>query len=143
VSDSRSLLRRLLPYFTLVIGIAALYDGWIFYSRWSSARAVEQQRAGAEADRDRKTIQMLGGDRLKILNFYASPPSIRAGSQSLICFGVNAAKNVRIDPPVEELHPALSHCFQVAPEHDTEYTLTAGDGAGHVVKQSLRIRVTH
>lgn len=143
MGDSRSLLRRLLPYFALVIGIAALYDGWIFYSRWSSAREVEQKRATAEADRDRKTVEMLGGDQLKILNFYASPPSIRAGGQSLICFGVNAAKNVRIDPLVEELHPALSHCFQVTPRHDTEYTLTADDGAGHVVKQSLQIRVTH
>jgi hypothetical protein len=126
----------------VVILVAAIYDGWIFYSRWSSRRALEQERISAEADRDRKTVEALGGDQLKILNFYASPASIRVGAQSLICFGVNAAKNVRIDPPVAELHPALSRCFQVAPQHDTEYTLTADDGAGHSVKETLRIQVT-
>jgi hypothetical protein len=80
----------------------AIYDGWIFYSRWSSERAVQQKRTQAEADRARKTSEMLGGDPLKFLNFYASPPAIHAGTQSLICFGLNAAKHVRIDPPVEE-----------------------------------------
>jgi len=134
---------RVLPYLTLTILIAALYDGWIFYSRWSTARESEQRRRSDEADRDRKTVEMLGGDQLKIMNFYASPPSIRRGGRSLICFGVNAAKNVRIDPPVEELHPSVSHCLQVAPKRDTEYTLMADDGAGHLVKQSLEIRVTH
>ena len=127
----------------LAILIGALYDGWIFYSRWSSGRAAEQERIRVEAARDLKTVEMLGGDQLKILNFYASPPSIRSGGQSLICFGVNSAKKVRIDPPVEELHPAVSHCFQVTPKRDTEYTLTADDGAGHSVTQSLQIRVTH
>jgi len=143
VNASGSWVRRALPLLMLAILIAAIYDGWIFYSRWSSARELEQEHKTAEADRDRKTIEMLGGDQLKILNFYASPPSIRAGAQSLICFGVNSAKNVRIDPPVEELHPAVSRCFQVAPRHDTEYTLTADDGRGHSVKQTLQIRVTH
>lgn len=143
MSDSPTLFRRFLPYLTVVVLIAALYDAWIFYSRWSSARSLEQETKRAEADRDRKTIEMLGGDQLKILNFYASPPSIRAGGQSLVCFGVNAAKNVRIEPPVEELHPAVSHCFDVSPRRDTEYTLIADDDAGHTVKQSLQIHVTH
>ena len=44
---------------------------------------------------------------------------------------------MRIDPPVEELHPALSHCFQVAPFLDTDYKLTVADAAGHVLTQSL------
>jgi|HubBroStandDraft_6_1064221.scaffolds.fasta_scaffold1841572_1 hypothetical protein len=141
MSESRSLLRQIIPYVTVLIVVAVCYDGWIFYSRWSSARAVEQERTRAEADRDRKTVEMLGGDQLKILAFYASPPTIRAGGQSLICFGVNSAKNVRIDPPVQELHPALSRCFPVTPAHDTEYTLTADDGAGHSAKQTLTLRV--
>ena len=137
------MIRRLLPYLGVIIGVAAIYDGWIFYSRWSSSHSIEQQRTRQEAGRDRETIQLLGGDQLKILSFYASPPSIHAGTESLICFGVNAAKSVRIDPPVQDLHPALSRCFAVAPASDTEYTLTAVDGAGHTVSQKLQIRVTH
>jgi hypothetical protein len=83
----------------------------------------------------------LGGDSLKILDFYATPPAIRRGDRSTICFGVNAADRVRIEPPVEEIHPAVSHCLQVAPLHDTDYKLTAEDRAGHVVTQSLAIKV--
>jgi hypothetical protein len=140
-AQSKSLLRRALPYVTVFVGIAALYDGWVFYSRWKSGQDAERERQQAEADRARKTIEMLGGDQLKILSFYASPPLIHPGGQSLICFGVNAAKSVRIDPPVQELHPAVSRCFQVSPRRNTEYKLTAEDGAGHTVTQSLAIRV--
>ena len=82
----------------------------------------------------------MGGDRLKILNFYA-PPAIRRGQQALICYGTNAAERVRIEPDVEQLHPAVSHCFQVSPVRDTEYKLIAEDRAGHIVTQSLAIKV--
>ena len=83
----------------------------------------------------------MGGDRLKILDFYASPPVIHRGQPSTICYGVNAADRVRIDPPVQELHPSISRCLQVAPLKDTDYKLTAEDSAGHTVTQSLTIKV--
>lgn len=60
----------------------------------------------------------------KILNFYASPPSIEKGGDALLCYGVEAAGWVKIDPPVEQLTPALSRCFQVKPEATTQYTLS-------------------
>jgi hypothetical protein len=87
-------------------------------------------------------MELLGGDRLKILNFYASPGTIRRGERSTICYGVNAAERVRMDPAVEEIHPAVSHCLQVAPVHDTVYKLTAEDRGGHTVTQDLTIKVT-
>lgn len=122
--------------------MAVLYDGWIFYSRWSSARSVEQERATAEAERARRTIDLLGGDQLKILGFYAVPAVIQRGQVTSVCFGVNAATKVRIEPPiVEDLQPSLSRCFQVAPPRDTEYKLTAEDAAGHTVTQSIVIRI--
>ena len=92
------------------------YDGWIFYSRWSDAREAQKQRLRKEAEDARRIVDALGGDRLKILDFYATPGTIRRGERATICYGVNAAESVRIDPPVEELHPALSHCLQVAPD---------------------------
>ena len=143
-SKLTSSLRLALPILTVVIGVAGLYDGWIFYSRWSSARAVEQERVRAEAERARRTIDLLGGDQLKILSFYAAPPVIQRGQATSICFGVNGATKVRIEPPiVEDLHPSLSRCFQVAPRKDTEYKLTAEDAAGHSVTQSMTIRIAH
>jgi hypothetical protein len=39
---------------------------------------------------------------------------------------------------VEQLHPAISHCFEVS---DTNYKLIVEDRAGHAVTQSLIIQV--
>jgi hypothetical protein len=135
-------LRRALPILTVVVLIAAAYDAWIFYSRWSNARSAERERSRAEAETDRRTIEMLGGDQLKILGFYAAPPTIQRGQTTSLCFGVNAAKTVRIEPPVvEDLHPSVSRCFQISPRKNTEYKLTATDAAGHSVSQIVTIQV--
>jgi hypothetical protein len=136
-----SFLRRALPYLTVAVVIAVAYDGWIFFSRWNGAREANKAEALKQAQDAHRTLELLGGDRLKILDFYATPPAIRRGERATICFGVNAADSVRIDPPVEEIHPAVSHCLQVAPLHDTDYKLIAEDRAGHVVTQSLAIKV--
>jgi hypothetical protein len=48
---------------------------------------------------------------------------------------------VRIEPPVENVYPALTRCVQVSPRRDTEYKLVAEDGAGHTVSQSFVLKV--
>jgi hypothetical protein len=136
-----SLLRRALPYLTIAVVIVVAYDGWIFYSRWSGARDAEKEEKRKQAQDARRTLDLLGGDRLKILDFYATPGAIRRGEPATICYGVNAAERVRIEPPVEELHPAISHCIQVSPLRDTDYKLIAEDHAGHKVTQTLTIKV--
>jgi hypothetical protein len=141
LAKAAALLRRSLPYLTVVIVIAAAYDGSIFYSRWRDARDGAKELATKEAQDERRVVDALGGDSLKILNFYATPPTVHSGQKAAICYGVNAAESVRLDPPVEQLHPALSHCFQVAPLRDTEYKLTIADRAGHTLTQSLAIKV--
>jgi len=134
-------LRRALPYLTVALVIAVIYDGWIFYSRWSYAREAEKAALQQQARDARRALDLLGGDRLKILNFYATPGTIRRGQRALICYGVNQAERVRMEPPVEQLHPALSHCFEVSPLRDTTYKLIAEDRGGHVVTESLTIKV--
>jgi hypothetical protein len=74
------------------------------------------------------------------LSFYANP-TIHRGERATICYGVNAAESVRIEPPVEQLHPAVSHCIQVSPLKDTDYKLIAQDHTGHIATQSLTIQV--
>ena len=135
-----NLLRRLLPYLTVALVIGIIYDGWIFFSRWNYAREGRKAEQLKEAQDARQTLELLGGDRLKILDFYG-PAAIRRGEHATICYGVNAAEHVRIDPPVEQLQPAFSHCFQVAPLRDTDYKLTAEDRTGHSATQSLTIKV--
>jgi hypothetical protein len=139
--SASALLRRALPYLTGALVIAVAYDGSIFYSRWRDARDAEKAQVMNEARAARRVSDALGGDRLKILDFYASPPTVRRGQPANICYGVNAADSVRLDPPVEQLHPAFSHCFQVAPRRATEYKLTVADRAGHTLTQSLAIQV--
>ena len=130
-----------MPWVATMAVAALVYAGSIFYSRWNGERDSEQTQAREEAEHARKTLQLLGGDELRISNFYASPGVIRPGGQATICYGVNGAKQVRIQPPVEEVWPALSHCLQVTARQDTEYTLTAEDATGHSVSRSFVLRV--
>lgn len=136
-----SLLRKALPFLTAVVLAAVAYDGWVFYSRWRNARETERTTRLKQAEEARRTIDSLGGGQLKILNFYASPGAIRRGERASICYGVYGAKSVRIEPPVEELFPAVSHCFQVSPSKSTEYKLVAEDDSGHTATQRFALEV--
>jgi hypothetical protein len=134
-------LRRALPYISVVLFLGLLYDGWIFYSRWNDSRQAEQQRADKEAQTARQTLDRIGGSQLKILAFNAEPAATPHGHGFNICYGVVNAKTVRVEPPIGDVYPALSHCLQIAPRKTTEYKLTAEDDAGHSVTQSLTIEV--
>jgi hypothetical protein len=141
VGEPVASLRRILPLITALLAAAVIYDGSIFYSRWSRKRDLERAQIREEAEQARKTLEMLGGNELRITKFYASPGVIRPGGQATICYGVNGAKKVRIEPPVEEVWPALSRCLQVTPRKDTEYKLIAEGAAGRSVSQSFVLKV--
>src|ERR1039457_7488652 len=57
--DSIRLLRRALPLVSVAVIAAVAYDGWIFYSRWSSARETGQARQAEEARRARQTLDLI------------------------------------------------------------------------------------
>ncbi|HEY4086283.1 MAG TPA: hypothetical protein VGM43_10115 [Bryobacteraceae bacterium] len=136
-----SRLRRLLPWACLTVAAVAIYDGAIFYVRWSSDREAEHRQSVKEAEDARRLLQVVGGNEVKILTFAAYPPTIRPGQQSNLCYGVSGAKTVRLDPAVEEVWPAVTRCMMVSPRKDTEYKLTADDGSGHSVSQSVTIQI--
>ncbi len=142
-NEQPSRLRRFLPWVGLVVAAAAIYDGAIFYSRWSADRDAERQQKAKEAQDARRFLQIVGGNEVKILTFAAYPPTIRAGQRSNLCYGVSGAKTVELDPAVEEVWPALTHCMMVSPRKTTDYKLTADDGAGHSVSQSVTVQVKH
>jgi hypothetical protein len=135
--DRLSLIRKLLPYTSVMAAIAVLYVGWTFFSRWNENRTNE---GAAEAERTKanaKIVEMYGSGNLKILNFYA----IRRSEKTLLCYGVSNATAVRIEPGVEPLKPSLSRCLEVAPKSTTQYTLTAQDAAGHQATESVVVQV--
>jgi len=134
-------LRRALPFLTAAVLVAGIYDGWIFYSRWRDRRDIENRRQERETEDARRTIDALGGGELRILDFYATPGVIRRGEQARLCYGVFGAKAVRLNPPVEQIDPAVSHCLDVSPAKSTQYTLTATDAAGHTTTRQLVLRV--
>ncbi|MCS6951611.1 MAG: hypothetical protein RMK57_03670 [Bryobacterales bacterium] len=78
---------------------------------------------------------------VKILHFYASPSHIEPGSAVTVCYGVENARSVRLDPPVESLAPVFHRCFQVAPSRTTTYTLMAEGGDGTTARASFTIHV--
>jgi hypothetical protein len=124
----------ILPVFIL---IAALYTGWIFYSRWNDARQAER----AAAARARKDVELNGGSQLKITMLYASANAIHKGQPVQICYGVVNAKRVVFDPPIEGVWPSMNRCVDVSPRKSTIYTLSADDGAGHSDRAQISVKV--
>jgi hypothetical protein len=116
--------------FALVALLVAIYNGCIFYSRWSAESALRQ-----------KQLKALGGGELKILNFYAHPGTIHRGDTAKICYSVVGAKKLELDPPVEEVWPALSRCFDVKPTKTMSYRLTAEEAGGQSTVANLTLEV--
>lgn len=76
-----------------------------------------------------------------ITQFYASPGIVGKGGRSLICYGVEAAVKVWIEPAVEEIAPSLARCIEVKPAATTTYKLIAANRAGEEVSQSITLTV--
>ena len=76
---------------------------------------------------------------VKITQFYGQQ-LVAPGDTATLCYGVENAATVRLDPPVERVWPTLSRCFEVTPKATTRYLLTAG-GGGREVSQALEVRV--
>ncbi len=134
------LIRKIIPYMSVAIVIAALYVAYTFYSRYSDAQSAKQAAQTKEADRARDTLDRLGYGQFKIMSFYASPGVVTPGDSATICYGVSGAKTVRLDPPVAHVYPAISTCFVVAVKKTTKYTLTIEDGKGHTDSQSFELK---
>ena len=102
---------------------------------------MEERGRAEESRRDADVLQKFGGNNLKILSFYASPPAIRRGQVALLCYGVSNAAKVRISPAVESLAPSLSRCFEIRPASTTTFVLTCEDAQGHHATQSVVVEV--
>jgi hypothetical protein len=77
---------------------------------------------------------------LRIAQFYSSPPNPVKGQKVLVCYGVENASEVRIDPPIERVWPSPSRCLEVKASRTVTYTLTATSGAENVSK-SITVQI--
>jgi hypothetical protein len=76
---------------------------------------------------------------VNILQFYASPVTIAKGDRALLCYGVEGAASVRLQPAVEELAPSRARCVEVKPEASTKYVLFATNAAGAEVSKEIEV----
>jgi hypothetical protein len=121
--------------------LAALYTAWTFYSRRQAAAEAEHQLQQKHIDDDRKVVAAFGGGQLKILSFGATTGEVPSGGRVVLCYGVSNAAKVKIEPGVEPLKPAISHCLNVFPKKTTTYTLKTEDENGNSKSASLKITV--
>ena len=133
--------RNPLLYTSFLLAIAALYVGWVFFSRRQDRREFEEKAAAKKREEDRRAVEMMGGNRFEILTFYASPGAIHRGETAQVCYGVSNSKTVRLEPQSNPVWPSLARCVDVAPKKDTTYTLTIEDGKGNTKTATLTVQV--
>jgi hypothetical protein len=133
--------RSLLPYTTAALVIALVYTGWVFFSRWSENRRLEQTAAEQRHKLDKDITDKYGSGALKILSFYANPGIVARGQKTLLCYGVVNAKSVRIEPLAERVWPAVTRCLEITALRETRFTLTAEDDQGHSATESFVLQV--
>lgn len=140
-SGLASVLRPLLPWTTAALVLALLWTGWVFFTRHQEAREAEEEADRHQAQFNRDLLKRLGGDKLTILTFYASPGAIHPGTHVSLCYGVSNAASVAIGPDLGPWKPSLSRCIDVQPRHTTAYTLTAKGAKGETLTANTTVTV--
>lgn len=125
----------------VVLMLALGYVGWVFLSRASQNRAIEERAAEKKRAEAAGTFEAMGGNRLEIMAFYASPGLVSRGENVDLCYGVSNAKSVTLVPQPNAVWPSYSRCVKVSPQKTTTYTLTVTDAAGQTKSASLTVEV--
>lgn len=85
-----------------------------------------------------RPARFMGGPRpanpaanaVRITQSYPAAAKIGRDDKTVLCYGVEDAKVVRSNPPVEQVWPAVARCFDVVLPRSTTYVWTAGDAPG-------------
>jgi hypothetical protein len=127
-------------FLKLTLTIVVVYVMWVLLGRGIVDRNW-RLRHGRIDDFNARFEKLYGGSAVRILAFYARDGVLMEGGKTVICYGVLNAKSVAISPPVEGVGVSLNRCVEVAPMHETEYTLTVEGNDGHTVAQSFTLAV--
>ncbi len=136
-----SAMRKVLPFTTAAVVIALLYVGYIFYSRHAEQKDADEQAEQKRAADARKVADAYGGNELKVLTFYATEGPIHRGDTTQLCYSVNNAKSVTIEPDLHDVPVSYSNCVKISPKKDTTYTLTATSDKGKTEQAVITMRV--
>lgn len=133
-------MRRVMLYMWVAVGAASVYLVWVGTTRYLDNRRWEET-AKAREQRRYPRIEENAGTAVRILQFYSNTGELVRGEHAVVCYGVQNARAVRLDPPVEQLKPALNRCFAVTPAHTTTYTLLADGFDGLQASASFTLEV--
>src|SRR5437588_768737 len=143
--EPSGLIRRLLPYMTLLLVVVVAYTGWTFYSRRAATRAMQERTRQQQSNP--LPAEYLS-DKVKILSYTIAPAVIRRGQSAELCDSVLNAKTVRFDPPFDDLTGEIpaddagrTHCTPIDTRQTTSYKLTATAANGSTDSASLTIVV--
>jgi hypothetical protein len=79
--------------------------------------------------------------RAKITQFYAADPMIPKGLTGKLCYGVENATRLDLNPPSQDVWPSMARCFEVSPKQKTTYTLTAYGEDGSTDVKTVDVKV--
>jgi hypothetical protein len=138
----KSVFYKLIPYTTAAMFIAMLYAAWTFYSRRQDSVKMQQEIDEKQQTARKKVVdQVFGSGEILFSTFSVDTAQLKRGETTQLCYGVENAKSLKLDPPVEAVKPSYHHCLEIAPKKTTTYTITADDGAGHTKSLSLQVKV--
>jgi hypothetical protein len=134
-------MKRIVRWLWLALAIAVAQLGWTWLQRRNANFRMED-RLRATLPREQPEPAPEPGHGVQILQFYARSGEMVEGEPNVVCYGVRNAKSVRLEPPVENVYPALVRCFGIEPQQDTTYQLTAEgiDGSRSQVSFHVRVR---
>jgi hypothetical protein len=131
-------MRKVIIFTGLII--ICIYLGWTYYSKWYDHR-IAMQKEEQKAAQDRAFAKTYGGNQLTIFGFYANPGAIHPGEKAQLCYNVNNADSVRIEPPVKNVWPSLGRCVEVMPRKTTVYKLIAEDASGQTKTATTTVEI--
>jgi hypothetical protein len=78
---------------------------------------------------------------VRVTQFYASPPKISKGGRTLLCYGVDGAESVRLEPSAHKIAPSVSRCVEESPLKTTAFTLIAQGKSGASARSEVTVTV--
>ena len=108
--------------------------------RFAAVLTVSVFLAGCERAPDHAAVPK-SARHAKITQFYAADKMIPKGLIGKLCYGVENATKVELDPPSQDVWPSMSRCFEVSPQEKTIYTLTAYGEDGSKDVKSIDVKV--
>src|ERR1039458_7622882 len=93
----------------------------------------------AEAPAAARPPEPSPADAARFPQFYTTKALVSRGDTALVCYGVENATTVWLEPPRQELSAALEGCVEGSPRADTTYKLTVEGADGKTVTGELKV----